>query len=390
VAEAVDILVAGSGPVGAALALALESGGHSVALIEARASGTDVSRPADPGDRRPIALSHASRLILERLGAWHGMAVTPIESIHVSQQGGFGRTLIRAADYDLPALGYVAGYGELRRSLADAPCRARRLYGAKLTSVETGSEGRPLVTVQSPDASVQFAARLTVFADGAPAGEDAAPKGRTKDYRQSALVARVKSAQAHRGRAWERFTPQGPLALLPQSNDYALVWTTGQEHAAQLCALEPADFLDALRGAFGDRMGVFTAVADRADFPLFLRTRGKEAHERCVAIGNAAQTLHPVAGQGFNLGLRDAWELARLARDCADPGAREFLARYRRERSLDRNTGIRMTDTLVSLFSNSDPLLTIARGAGLLALDVLPAARGFLARRMMFGARALP
>jgi 2-octaprenyl-6-methoxyphenol hydroxylase len=390
VAEAVDILIAGGGPAGAALALALESGGHSVALIEARAAGAADSPSADPGDRRPIALSHASRLILERLGAWRALAVTPIETIHVSQQGGFGRTLMRAADYDLPALGYVAGYGALRRSLAAAPCRARRLYGAKLTSIETGSGGSSLVTVRSADADVQFAARLTVLADGAPAGEDAASKGRTKDYHQSALVARVSSTQAHQGRAWERFTPQGPLALLPQSSDHALVWTTGTEHAAQLCALEAADFLEALHRAFGDRLGTFTAVADRADFPLFLRTRGKETHGRCVAIGNAAQTLHPVAGQGFNLGLRDAWELARLARDCADPGARDFLARYRRARSLDRTTGIRLTDTLVSLFSNSDPFLRIARGAGLLALDLLPAARGFLARRMMFGARALP
>jgi len=397
--EAVDILIAGGGPVGAALALALEGSGHSVVLAEARRAGSQGAPSADSrgarnaddasgtqsGDARAIALSYASRLILERLHAWSGLSVTPIETIHVSQQGGFGRALIRAADCDLPALGYVANYDDLQQRLLAAPCSARRLFGARLT----GFDGATAV-VQTQAKALEFAPRLTVFADGARIADGRAAPAYSKDYRQTAVVAWVKTAQAHRGRAWERFTPEGPLALLPHGAGYALVWTASPERAARLCALDTPAFLAELHSSFGDRLGAFIEAGERVAFPLALRYQRDETGPRCLSVGNAAQSLHPVAGQGFNLGLRDAWELARLARETREPGNDRFCAHYRRARALDRGASIRFTDSLVGLFSNSNPLLRFGRGAGLLALDLLPFARRFIARRMIYGARALP
>lgn len=384
-AESVDILIAGGGPVGAALALALEGSGHSVILAEARSADSAGARSVPAGDARAIALSYASRLLLERMHAWPGLPVTPIETIHVSQQGGFGRTLIRAADCDVPALGYVANYDDLQRSLLAAPCSARRLFGARVSSFD-GSKA----TVQTREGEHVFAPRLTVFADGARVADQPGAPAYSKDYRQTALIAWVRTEQAHHGRAWERFTPEGPLALLPHGAGYALVWTIAPERSAHLAALDTPAFLAELHAAFGERLGAFLEAGERSAFPLVLRYRREETRPRSLAVGNAAQTLHPVAGQGFNLGLRDAWELAQFAHDARDPGSERFIAAYRRARSLDRRAGIRFTDSLVGLFSNSDPLLKLGRGAGLLALDLLPFARRFVARRMIYGARGLP
>jgi 2-octaprenyl-6-methoxyphenol hydroxylase len=383
--EAVDILIAGGGPVGAALALALGNSGHSVVLAEARRADSGGARGADFGGARPIALSYASRLILERLNAWSGLPVTPIETIHVSQQGGFGRTLIRAADCKLPALGYVVSYHELQQSLLAAPCSARKLFGANLT----GFDGTT-ASVQTQDGELSFAPRLTVFADGARIADGRAAPAYRKDYRQTAVSAWVQTVQAHSGRAWERFTPEGPLALLPHAAGYGLVWTTSPERAASLCTLDTPAFLAELHASFGDRLGAFIRAGERGAFPLALRFSRDETQPHCLFVGNAAQTLHPVAGQGFNLGLRDAWELARLARETPEPGSDRFCAHYRRARALDRRAGVQFTDSLVGLFSNSNPLFRFGRGAGLLALDLLPFARRFVARRMIYGARALP
>src|ERR1019366_6028675 len=398
--ETVDILIAGGGPVGAALALALEGSGHSVVLAEAlsadsfealrgdsraaRSADSDDARGTQSRDARAIALSHASRLILEHLHAWSALSVTSIETIHISQQGGFGRTLIRAAECDLPALGYVAAYDDLQQSLLAAPCSAKRLFGARLTAFDGTT-----ALVQTQEGERAFAPRLTVFADGARIADDRPAPAYSKDYRQTAVVAWVKSAQAHRGRAWERFTPEGPLALLPHGAGYALVWTASPECAARLCALAAPAFLAELHAAFGDRLGAFLEAGERTAFPLALRYRRDETRPRSLSIGNAAQTLHPVAGQGFNLGLRDAWELARaiIAHGESDPGGSELLNEYFSQRRLDRTATILFTDSLIRLFCKDIPLLNSARGFGLAALGAIPPAKNFLVRRMMFGAR---
>ena len=342
-----DVLIRGAGPVGCALALALRGSGLRVALLEAASAS-----PAF----RPLALSYASRLILERLGAWSGLAVTPIDRILVSQAGSFGRTRLDAADAGVPALGYVTDYAGLLAQL-----RAK---------VQTTTEAA--------------AARCIVHAEGAP--QDAAGKR----YAQDAIVALVHAEPPSTATAFERFTPEGPLALLPLAGRYALIWSMRPERAERLMAASEADFLRELNTVAGVAMGRGTRVEKRAVQPLALKVRGARVEANEVYIGNAAQTLHPVAGQGLNLGLRDAWDLAQALARAPDPAAPATLARFAAQRRLDAGATIRMTDFLAAGFAGDNALLRAARGAALTALDIFPAPRRFFARRMIFGAAALP
>ena len=374
------IIVAGGGPVGSALALALAAAGRAVTLLEARGGGTD--------DARALALAHGSRLLLERLGAWPNEDATPIEHITVSQRGGFGRVELTAAETGVPALGYVVAYGALQRALTRALAASGVRVERGCVALAVGGDGaRATVTVEQANARREVHGRLAVVADGG-AGLELA-RVRTHDYGQSALVCEVASREPYRYRAFERFTAEGPLALLPAGRSWSLVWTARTEHAAALEALEADDFCRRLRETFGEALGEFSLCGQRQVFPLRLKVAERALAPRCVLIGNAAQTLHPVAGQGFNLGLRDAFELARLAGlpDCADPGAENMLKNFFAQRRFDRTATILFTDSLIRLFSKDIPFLTPARGLGLAALSVLPAARKFLARRMMYGAR---
>jgi 2-octaprenyl-6-methoxyphenol hydroxylase len=368
----VDVAIVGGGAVGCALALALSESAVSVARI------ADDSDVAD----RPIALSYGGRLILERLGAWGSVASSPIRAVHVSQQG-FGRTVMRCSDYALPALGYVLAYSEL---VADLTTRTPALSATLRAWELSGDEIALQLSLGEKEARMR--ARLLVLADGGANRE----ASRVTDYRQSAIVAQVAAERASTGTAWERFTHEGPLALLPFGDRHALVWSLSPSTAAEIRGLPDREFVARLRVAFGGRLGDFVSTSPRSSFPLSLRRSKIRPSPRVLAIGNAAQTLHPVAGQGLNLGLRDAWELARMLLEspAQDIGSRGSLARYVRSRHLDRYAGIGFTDFLVRTFSNSVPPLAAARGAGLAALDILPLARHFLARRMIFGARALP
>jgi len=368
----VDVAIAGGGPVGRALALALSGSAVSVARI------ADEARAAD----RPIALSYGSALILERLSAWSSVTGTAIQSIHVSQQG-FGRTVMRCADYGLPALGYVISYSELVGQLLT---RTPAVTGSLRSWESSGDEVVLRLSVGEGEARMR--ARLLVLADGG-LSRDA---GNVTDYRQRAIVAEVATERAQAGAAWERFAAEGPVALLPFRDRYALVWSVSPATAEALQDLSDPEFLARLRGVFGERLGDFRSTGPRSSFPLSLRRSPIRPSPRVLAIGNAAQALHPVAGQGLNLGLRDAWELARMLLDVAkeEVGARAFVDRYARSRGLDRYAGIGFTDFLVRTFSNSVPSLALARGAGLALLDMLPPARHFLVRRMIYGARALP
>jgi 2-octaprenyl-6-methoxyphenol hydroxylase len=367
----VDVAVVGGGPVGSALTLALSRSPVSVLQIAGEAMPTD----------RPIALSYGSRLILERLQAWQDLPRTPIETIHVSQKRGFGKTVIRCAEFGLPALGYVTSYSGL---CARLPARAD---AGALAGSEPGDEHIHLRLARGAQ-GFGLRARLLVLAHGG-AGEQAL---RTRDYRQHAIVAEVTAERPHCGTAWERFTPEGPLAMLPFRDRYAMVWSVRPESANELMALANGNFLARLRDAFGGRAGNFLEVGARAAFPLSLRSGKIDPAPRTLAVGNAAQTLHPVAGQGLNLGLRDAWEPAQMLLEARkhEIGSPEFLRSYIGRRQPDRRAGIGFTDFLVRTFSNSIAPIAAMRGAGLAALDMLPPARRFLARRMMFGARALP
>jgi 2-octaprenyl-6-methoxyphenol hydroxylase len=384
VAECFDIVIAGGGPVGAALALGVRDSGYSVVLLEARAPGAVVD------DARTMALSHGSRLILERLGVWTALttAATPIHHISISQQRGFGRVELNADEANVPALGYVAGYASLQRALAGALERStvRMLAGCAVQGVSGDANGA-IATVDAAGAQLQLAARLIAIADGGAQLNGAHVK--TRDYHQSALVCDIVSEQSHHNRAFERFTPEGPLALLPTARGWSLVWTAQPEHAQQLAALDDAEFCRRLHAAFGSAVGAFIAAGQRRVFPLALKYATRQVAPRTVLIGNAAQTLHPVAGQGFNLGLRDAWELARtiIAHGESDPGGSELLNAYFSQRRFDRTATILFTDSLIRLFCKDIPLLNNARGLGLAAFGAIPAAKNFLVRRMMFGAR---
>lgn len=347
-AQETDVLIRGAGPVGCALALALRESSLKVALVGRAAAASF----------RPVALSYASRLILERLGAWPRIDATPIETIHVSQQHGFGRMRMDARDAGVPALGYVVEYSALLSALRH-DCQEL------------------LVEREMP-------ARCTVHAEGT------APEAEEKRYGQHALVALVRTRPASSVIAFERFTSEGPLALLPFADRYAVVWSCRPERAVSLLETQEGHFLKELAEAAGNRPGHPFEVEARAVQPLMLRVLPTRVARREVYIGNAAQTLHPVAGQGLNLGLRDAWELSRALLNARDPGDARLLARYAASRRLDAQATIRVTDALAGAFLGSNRVLRAARGAALTALDVLPGPRRFFARRMMFGPSALP
>lgn len=393
-----DLLIVGAGPVGLALALALKDAGLDIALADAR------PRDAVAKDPRDLALAHGTRLTLQRLGAWDDLPATAIRHIHVSHQGGLGRTLIDAAEHELPALGYVASAGALAAALrAAVDAAAIPVFDeTEVSNLAAGEDdviaslagaGRPAATLR---------ARLAACAEGALRAGDANVVER--DYDQHALIADVEVAGGHRHTAFERFTPEGPVALLPKGQGYALVHVVRPQTAEALLALDDDIYLARLQAHIGGRARL-TGVGPRLRYPLVLRYRRSTIGARTVWLGNAAQTLHPVAGQGFNLALRDVWALAgtllRALDEAAgrpadtagaafDAGAAHILAAYADARGLDRLGTIRFTDTLVRVFSNDFAPLRHARGAALLALDLLPPLRNFIARRMMFGARAWP
>lgn len=380
----VDVAIVGGGPVGASLAVALEGSGLSVAVLEARST-------LEAPDPRALALSQGTRLILERLGAWAKLAdkATPIETIHVSQRGGLGRAELTAADAGVPALGYVAEYGDLYAALATrlVDCGATVLTGARVTGVHTTS-GYGAVNFQRDGADHLLTARLVVLSEGGKSLP--ADLRRDKDYGQSALVCAVATERPHDRRAYERFTPEGPIALLPLGGDYALVWTTPNDRVEARLALSDADFLARLQAAFGDRQGRFLATGPRSAFPLKLSLAASSGSSRCLRIGNAAHVLHPVAGQGFNLGVRDAWKLAEAILDTPREhlGEADLARHYSQARRFDVVGGSLMTDIMVESFSNDHFLMKHARGAALAVLDLAPPIKNLFARKMMFGAQA--
>jgi 2-octaprenyl-6-methoxyphenol hydroxylase len=375
-----DVAICGAGPVGMALAALLARRGvDSIALIDGKSLGQAISDP------RSIALAWGSRLLLEDVGAWPGIAAssTPIHQIHVSRRGHLGRSLMDRAEHDLEALGYVARYGDVVGALARACERAgvQVLRPLRVTATEEQAD-RVLLHL---DDGRTLHAKVAVQAEGGVFGQQP-DKNSMRDYGQTAVIARVAASSPIAHRAFERFTDEGPLALLPQigadGHQYALVWCVQPERAQRLLDLGEDAFLSELSEAFGERLGRFTGVSQRVAFPLGLNADAR-ATARTVAIGNAAQTLHPVAGQGLNLGLRDAAVLARLlARDMSPASLDRFAA----EREPDRGMVIRATDTMARVFAGRGPQQALF-GLALAALDTVKPARMLLAELMMFGRR---
>ena len=380
-----DIVIVGGGPIGAAVAIALQGSGLTVLVLEARPDA------GSSNDARTLAMSYGSRLILERLGIWSQIEpVTPIESIHVSQRGGFGRTLLSADEVDLPALGYVVRYSGLQQAFGKAleSEHTTLMAGAEVTGMESAADG-VAIGFRAQETSQSIAARLLIIADGGGGtGLRAGATVKVREYGQDAVVGLVETSQPHGRKAYERFTPDGPIALLPFENRYALVWTATPETVDRLMALAATGFLEKLQQHFGDRAGRFSSIEARARFPLTLRYAANPVLPRALMLGNAAQALHPIAGQGFNLGLRDAWELGEtlLLHATLDPGGGECLSSYRAMRRPDRLRGIALTHSLVKIFSNDFAPLRAARGAALSLLELVPPAKRAFMQRMIFGA----
>lgn len=379
-----DIAIVGGGPVGTALALALHGSRLKVCVLEARPAGSASQ------DARALALSYGSRLLLNRLGVWDALRdVSPIRTIHISQKHSFGRAVLQAEELDVPDLGYVLPYPALQDALTDALQYSGivSIYGAGVTRL-TSEADHAAIGYQQDGVEHTLQTRLAVVADGGKLMAQQFPP-KVHDYGQSALITHITCSAPRSGTAFERFTPQGPLALLPFRNGYELVWTAPHQTAQDMLAWDDAKFLHELHQHFGDRVGEFLTAGKRTCFPLGLRRAPQQTPmPHVVLLGNAAQTLHPVAGQGFNMGLRDAWELSQVILDTAaeELGTGKMLAAYRSDRRTDREAGIRFTDGLVRLFSNDLPLISAGRAAALTALDCLPFAKKFVAKRMMFGA----
>lgn len=392
----VDIAICGAGPVGQALALLLCRQGYAaerVALFDAK-----TSEQAEL-DARSIALSYGSQQILQAAGAWPVKA-TAITEIHVSRRGHFGRSLMRANEYDLPALGYVARYGDIIRPLQTAlkDTGIRIFRPCAVTAIDEMTDHvRLSVSKKSgdnnPEEICHFSASIVIQAEGGTFS-DQQQRNQRHDYQQTAIIAHVNTDRQIAGRAFERFTEQGPLALLPQEDGYALVWCVRPEHAKHLMTQGELEFNLILQQAFGSRLGNFVKTSARSCYPLGLNAQ-EHATARCVSIGNAAQTLHPVAGQGLNLGLRDSFVLARtltrhLSRNNGvinDPAI--ALRAYIDERKMDRKLTISLTDALARMFASSPDgsFNQTMLGLGLGVLDIVKPAKKILAGQMMFGWR---
>ena len=396
--EDFDIIIAGGGMVGGSLAVALAGLPLRTLVVEAMPPAA-ADQPSY--DDRATAVSESSRRILEGIGAWPSLAgdAAPIHEVHVSERGAFGATRLRAAEHGLASFGHVIENRALGRALwemIDASGAITAWSPARVVGLAQ-EPGRVRASIERDGAApVEVTARLLVAADGArsPARDMAGIAHELQEYGQTALIANVTPATDHAGTAFERFTPSGPLAVLPLTRGRAtIVWTLPPAEAAAAMALDDAGFMAALQAAFGYRLGTFRKAGRRACYPLALVQAESWYAGRVALAGNAAHGIHPVAGQGFNLGLRDAAALAELvARQGAegDPGAPELLEEYAAWREADRARTVRDTDGLVQVFTSEFGPLRAGRRLGLVGLDLFPPARAALARRGMGLAGRLP
>jgi 2-octaprenyl-6-methoxyphenol hydroxylase len=380
-----DVAIVGGGLVGASLALGLSGTGVRVLLIESVAPESQ----AQPSfDERTTALGNASRRIFEGLGIWRELApeAAPIRVIHVSDAGRFGVARLRAEEHGIEAFGYVLP----NRAIGAALWRALRGAQGVELRVPARVEDIDITTahayfnVVSGAAREVSVARLLVAADGAHSAVRAAAgiPAAVEDYDQVAITAHLTTDHPHDDTAYERFTPSGPIALLPlRGGALGAIWSASCERATELLALGEEAYLEALQARFGWRAGRFLRVGRRASYPLRLTRAATTVAPRTVLIGNAAQALHPIAGQGFNLGLRDAALLAEaIAGAPADAGAPELLRRFSEWRAADRRGVVRFTDSLVRLFGSRIPGAGLVRDLGLVLFDLSPPAKRALAR----------
>lgn len=382
-----DVVIAGGAMAGMTLALTINKKSPqplSIAVIEP----FQVDHQQHPGfDSRSIALSYGTVAILEQFGLWSHIAkvATPIEHIHVSDRTHAGMTEITSQEVGVDALGYVVELADVGRIYHQQAQQDKHitLLEASVASVERSEDK---VSVALSDGS-SIEGKLLVAADGAlsTSCQQVGVELVEHDFDQVAVIANITTQQAHNGRAFERFTDSGPVALLPMSQGrMSLVWCLRPERAQQVMNLSDEQFLSQLQQAFGWRLGKLEKVGQRASYPLLLRYRQQNCSHRLAIVGNAAQTLHPIAGQGFNLGIRDVVTLAEcIATASQDPGSYQALKQFKAARKDDRDATIAMTSALVHIFSNDYMSLRIGRNLGLFAMDNLPALKTPLLRRTL-------
>ena len=398
-----DVAIVGGGMVGATLAVALAPLNLRVALIEA----IPHNAAAQPSfDERTTALSNGSRRILEAIGVWSALdaAATPIAKIHVSDQGRFGFARIDAREQGLKAMGYVVANRALGSALwSRLSSQETKVFCPAVLSGLTANDEAVKIEFAESGAKIAIDAKLIVAADGAQSVVRSAfgVAAEVRDYSQTAVITTVLPQRFHDNVAYERFTPEGPLALLPlDGGRCTLVLTLAKDAAQSALAWSDQEFLAEVQRRFGFRLGRFLKVGRRVPYPLSLTQSERTSAPRCVIIGNAAQGLHPVAGMGFNLGLRDVASLAELiaenargaadARKHADPGNAQLLREYDAWRRADRGGVIAFTDGLVRMFSNPSSVVARVRNLGLLAFDLLPPAKSALSRLSTGGGGRVP
>ena len=384
-----DIIVIGGGLVGASLACALGGSGLRVAVVEAVPLGA-LDQPSY--DDRTIALAWGSRRIFEGLGVWRAMGegVCPIRHIHISDRGHFGMTHLDADEAGLEALGYVVEnrvIGEALYAALQTYEKVELISPASVTGLEQTAESVSCRVEQEGGART-LTARLAVVADGGRSGiaESLGLRVRRTDYGQTAIVTNVTPGRDHAHTAYERFTDTGPLALLPMTGSRcAVVWSARHQEVDTILGWDEAEFLARLQQRFGHRLGEFRRAGKRAAYPLALTRLREHVRGRTVLVGNAAHTVHPVAGQGFNLGLRDVATLAEVLVQAQhsgeDIGEAAVLHRYTRWRRRDTLLTSAFTDALIRIFSNNFPPLVLARDLGLLGVELLPGVKRAFTRR---------
>ncbi|MBX8483609.1 2-octaprenyl-6-methoxyphenyl hydroxylase [Pseudomonas cichorii] len=383
-----NLAIIGGGLVGASLALALQAGakarGWKIVLIEPFAPG-DSYQPSY--DARSSALSFGARRIYERLGLWHQITrrAEPIMQIQVSDRGRFGATRLAAMEEGVPALGYVvenAWLGQCLWAGLDREVVTWRVP-AEVTRMQALADGYRLTL----NDETELECDLAVLADGGRSSlrEQLGIGVRERAYDQSALIANITPSEAHCGQAFERFTDDGPMALLPlPENRCALVWTRKGNDTQRLAALDDRSFLSELQNVFGYRLGTLRQVGSRHVYPLSLVEAEEQVRSHLVVLGNAAHSLHPIAGQGFNLSLRDADALAdALLESDKLPGDLSTLLAYRERQRLDQQMTVGFSDKVTRLFGSTQPVVTAGRNLGLLGLDLLPPAKRWFARQAM-------
>ncbi len=390
-----DVLIVGGGMVGASLAVALIPLNLKVGLVDAYEFGV-AEQPSY--DDRAIALSYGSSLIYKGMGLWDELAAktTPINKIHISDRGHFGAARLSAEKENVPALGYLAESRILGKQLYDRLANSDiELIVPAMVNAFDEKEEHLLVTLQQGEKQSQLKTRLLVGSDGTQSKirELSGIGVNRSEYNQAALIANISTEKAHHNEAFERFTETGPIALLPLSdNRCSLVWThdtsAGDEQLKTTLALDDQAFLNKLGDEFGYRLGRFTKVGKRSSYPLALLTSTRNTAKRIVIIGNASHTMHPVAGQGLNLALRDIAVLAELISqykndELAGVGSDKLLQDYEKQREGDLKTTVRYTDSLVRLFSNDNFLLGHARAGGLMTVDRIAPLRKWITRQSM-------